>query len=1143
VLTLPEGVDQPTVVELAYGADLTTAPASWPWTEYTTDVIGAVRIRRGKRPGAQRTEAARCGLTMASDDGRHHPLLATGPNYPDVRRNTPVRVVMHPDVADRAEVLVDDFDGTAVDSWGDAPNGLPWTESGSAGVADTDFQRAGGVATHEVTSAGGFRRSRLAVDLDQIDITVTVSCPDATGTGALEPGIICREAAVSSYYLLRADIAPTTQAITATIGTVGPSTSLGSAVTGLTHAAGTPLHLRAQVYDTTLRLKVWQGGDEPEAWTLTVVDDTFTAAGDAGVRTGRATGNTNTGVAAEYERIVFATMPIRFGGYVDGFRPVWPSGDSDATARVILDCQGPLRRLQSGRGSEPLHSPMYRDVMSRLNDPFRVAYWPIEEGASATQTGSPMPGVAPMTVVGEVSFGAYQSPGSESIAVLGATGSLRGVVPAYPADVETKIVNLWAIPEAGLPDLTVLLRMPCTGGTIARWDLTYGTTGGGSVIFAAFNSVGTLIDSIGFVGSSLGGLNGKHFLTSLEMERVGSDVGALLLIQLIDVTDPQPSALFTDTFTGQTFGRVTELVYAPNTGCAGVAVGHAGLANDRGGLAALGDAIVGHAGESATARVTRLLAEEGIPGTVVEGLAGSAIMGPQPVATLTTILQEVEDTDFGVLDEMPFGVRYVANSARYNQTPALELDTAVGSVKLPFDPAYDDRDLVNDAEARRDDGSTARTEATGDLAPSGSTGRYEASRRVNTFDDEPLDQIAAWLAHIGTVDEYRIPALVWDLVTHPDLIDSWLAANVTSRITAAHQLTQYPPEAIDQLLDGYVETFDAGPVWTVEGNGSPARPYDVFVVEDAERGRLDTGGSTIAVAVDENSTTLRLATSVGPEWTTDAAYPADFADDSFVVMIGGEAFVVTGLSTDTPNYIGAGTVAHGNNAPVAPGMPAGMTPDVGQVVLGVAAIRNSGAGVPDLPDGFRNLALFGNIRFFGAYYTSDMIAPTVTFTGGAANATTSAALVGWSGLSLELDDGDYRTSKASPQTQLNGSAQNIAWPALSVRRSGCVSFIAAWKADDWSGAAGPGVMDAELVDSVSTLGDDQGIAWYTKLAAPDLAADSLVITGGASAISRAITLALRPLQTATVQRALNGVSKSHAAGSAVLLYRPGQIAL
>lgn len=209
-------------------------------------------------------------------------------------------------------------------------------------------------------------------------------------------------------------------------------------------------------------------------------------------------------------------------------------------------------------------------------------------------------------------------------------------------------------------------------------------------------------------------------------------------------------------------------------------------------------------------------------------------------------------------------------------------------------------------------------------------------------------------------------------------------------------------------------------------------------------------------------------------------------------------------------YVAAGTGATGNNASLNPGMPAGWAQ--GDLLLLFASIRNSGTGTVDTPSGWTSLVASGNAAIFGRIARATDAAPTVTFTGGAAGADTLAQIA-----ALRGTDQDITTVAHASQAQLNGSAQNIAYPALTVTTPGCAIVYAGWKQDDWTSVAT--IAGAtEISDSVfSTAGSDAGEVWdyVIQTTAANISGGSFAVTGGASAISRGITLALRPYQAPT----------------------------
>lgn len=205
----------------------------------------------------------------------------------------------------------------------------------------------------------------------------------------------------------------------------------------------------------------------------------------------------------------------------------------------------------------------------------------------------------------------------------------------------------------------------------------------------------------------------------------------------------------------------------------------------------------------------------------------------------------------------------------------------------------------------------------------------------------------------------------------------------------------------------------------------------------------------------------------------------------------------------TITFVAVGTTATGNNTSVVPGAPAGVT--AGDLALILVSIRNSGAGVPVAPAGWAKVVDAGNVAVLGRYWQTGDTAPTVTFTGGVANADTQAVMVAWRGVAP-----DQLTALVSA-TLLNGSAQNVAYPALDVPGSGHAVMVLGWKQDDSTAASVPAGYTSALYSSVTT-GDDATLTarYIIETAEVDVGASSLTITGGVAAISRGVVLALHP---------------------------------
>ncbi|MFI6302178.1 hypothetical protein ACIBCH_09925 [Amycolatopsis thailandensis] len=204
---------------------------------------------------------------------------------------------------------------------------------------------------------------------------------------------------------------------------------------------------------------------------------------------------------------------------------------------------------------------------------------------------------------------------------------------------------------------------------------------------------------------------------------------------------------------------------------------------------------------------------------------------------------------------------------------------------------------------------------------------------------------------------------------------------------------------------------------------------------------------------------------------------------------------VTARDTAAIQFMTSGGAVTGNNASLNPAC-AGAT-QIGDLVLLLATIRNSGAGTPNTPSGWTLLVDLGNAKLFGRYATANgSVAQTVTFTGGVANADTTAQMTTFRNAGI--------VPVGTPATLTNASAQNIAWPAATPSEAPSVAVVLGWKQDDQSSSPVITGWDSEIGYVSSTAGDDASHVWWTraKADATQQAAGSWTVSGGAAAVSK-----------------------------------------
>lgn len=207
---------------------------------------------------------------------------------------------------------------------------------------------------------------------------------------------------------------------------------------------------------------------------------------------------------------------------------------------------------------------------------------------------------------------------------------------------------------------------------------------------------------------------------------------------------------------------------------------------------------------------------------------------------------------------------------------------------------------------------------------------------------------------------------------------------------------------------------------------------------------------------------------------------------------------VRGIESGPVAFVAAGVASTAVNASVVPAHPAGLV--VGDLKVILASIRNSGTGTVSVPAGWTLLRYLSAdnspvcAALLGRIHQSADVAPTVAFGGGVANADTIAQMAAW------------RRAALTPVTSaagLNSSAQNIAFPALTIPDDNQLVVVAGWKQDDNTGVATLAGF-AEIGDTSTATGDDASQAWDYQIqtTAANIAAGSLVVSGGAAAISR-----------------------------------------
>lgn len=809
---------------------------------------------------------------------------------------------------------------------------------------------------------------------------------------------------------------------------------------------------------------------------------------------------------------VITSRVVRATPEVSKWAPKWHTSGHNIT--TAIQAAGIKRRLEVGR--DPLQSTLRRRIPS---EPTCVAYWPMEEGNEATQAYSPLPGVLPLIVTG-FDFAAEDTLlGSSALPRLvgGASISMDGRVPTH-TDTGKWMVSYVYKMDAAPASATEILEIYTTG-TVRRLRGYLTPT---TIELYGYNSAGDEVINQVFSTPA------DFFGTWNRLEMLAVTIGATVKYHLGWINVSGGGSFIEQTITA-TSGIVSRISTRWGAGGDGIGIGHLGVFNTDD-TQIYNGADDGFQGETAAARITRLTGEEAVPAMVVSG--DTIVMGAQRPNQLLDLLEECEDTDGGILYERrdQLALAYRPRVSLYNQRPALTID--YGKLTHPFEPVADDTPR-NDWEVQRVGGSSGRaTLEEGRLSvqpPPDGIGRYPESKSLSLYHDGQPVQLAAWLMALSTWDEDRYPGLRILVHKYPELAEQVAALDLGDIIRVTGLPDHLAPGPLDLMIEGYDEKFGEYE-WEITFVCSPAGPWTVGVLENTILGRPDTDGAIISTAVDTVATALEVHTdtALGPRWINTVDHASMFPFD---VKFGGEWATATAIVNRTDSFTRSASNTWGTSS----------SGHVWTEVAGVASDRsvNGTRGLITL------VANPSTIRF--QTITSAVGDAEVRVRMSVSAVATGASIIP-SVLLRYVDTGNYYRARVhfgtgggmfasiSRDTTQIGASPALPWTyaaldefEVRVRLVGHTIQIRVWPV----GTAEPA--DWHHTETVVTSTIDSG---------------SVGLTGSAFAGNTNVSPALRfdefelvTPQRFTVTRSLNGIVKSHAAGTALSLVYPMRAAL
>jgi len=859
-------------IEIAPGGNPAGDPSLYAWIDAGKRRQKVdISITAGRDDEASEVEAGSLGVTMDNRDGRLSPRNILGPHYGSLGIGTPLRSVL-----DR---LSDPFTRTVASGWGTSPEGFTWTVSnGTAAVNGAQATWAGAVnnATRNVAVGAG------SADVEIVWSTTLDVMP--TGASFVSAALL-RHTDTSNYIRAHVELqAAGTVAVKVQRQYLGAQSDLlALTATAVTYSAGTKVWGKARADGPYILVKTWTGAlsDEPAGWQGVTTDSAVEGAG-AGWFGWRI--NTNAGTyTAKIDD--FAITALLWSGNVPEWPPKWPE-KSGTDSTMPLSAAGIIRRLS--QGSSPVNSPLRNQLGSMSARGITTfGYFPLEAASGATQALEANGGKA--ASVFDVSFAGDDTlNGSAPTAVLNTGASSIINVPITSTDTPDGFACLWFFRMDSLPSVdTEMVEIKCTG-TMTRFEVHVDAT---NVQWKAYDNANTLLTSGGpaiytvdptkWVAMQMEtNVSGGTVTVSLIWHQVGSDVFYVLnntyagtskrptYFSMISGTDNMSAAhlWFGDNdlpFVDSTFMLVSD----------------------------------GYIGEQAGDRAARLCTENNVP---LYRLAGATEpMGRQRPAKLVDLLRECEAADQAILCERGNALMFIPRLRRYNPPVALALDWNLGHLDEAPEPVDDDQRVRNVVTVNRTAGSSVTAS---DQASIDKSGTYDQSTELNIAYDSRLSDFANWLLNVGVADDLRWPRITINLIAHPELIESWLACRVGSRITIANPPSaQLAGETIDLIIEGWSETIN-NYRWDVEVSCSPARLWLIGTYDGATT-KYDVD-SYLELALDDDDTLASIVAVTRDGFWSSTSVPYD-------VEISGQINRVIGMSLPDSVAVEDGTFERG----------------------------------------------------------------------------------------------------------------------------------------------------------------------------------------------------------------------------------------
>jgi hypothetical protein len=592
---------------------------------------------------------------------------------------------------------------------------------------------------------------------------------------------------------------------------------------------------------------------------------------------------------------------FRFYGEIAEWPIHWDASQRDVAVDVTAN--GIWRRLS--QVATTIGSAYRRFKVNTAGTTALQSYWPVEDGTGSGQlvpygSASGTANAVQQFVAGEAGLSLASSdsfPGSDAIATFNGA-----VITATVPNSGTATNNVTrfgiTVPTAG--DSAAgggnwnIVEID-SAGSVAKFEVYL--IGNGTIKMQLVNSGGAVMAA----ATTTTNANGSSWLISCELTPSGGNVN--FAMRMIKAGASGITESLTGTVTGASIGRVTKVIANRSYTLTDTAFGQLSVAyGSPTSLVQEAYVLNGYQGEFALDRFKRLCGELGIVSSTIGSSSSSAPMGPQLDDTLSNVLQQIEDTDCGLLYELrdQFGLGYRTNASMANQAAQFVLNYAGQTVDPDLSPSYDDQFTRNNITVSNWTGYTQQAILTAGAMsvlnpPNGIGNGYNYQRSVSAANDNQCPGIANFLLNVGGVDEIRFPTVTVKMI-RPQLANFY-SSIPNSDIGDYFQITNPPAflttTTIKQLIWGYSEVLNARD-WTFQFSTVPETPWETGFSPGTIQTAQIPGGSPVSSQA-QNSLGLSQLIANG------SITPGMLSAGITVHTLGGNAITLAASAPSAPN--------------------------------------------------------------------------------------------------------------------------------------------------------------------------------------------------------------------------------------------------